>query len=323
MTMNCTNEAKYKSKDGRCCDRCDAGSYMKAECDGTKQTECAKCGRELYTATKNHLTKCHVCKSCSSSNNQRKVNDCAADRDTVCECVTGFYCSDDQCEHCRPVHHCPKGEGVKVRATRTNDTICAPCEDGTYSDMIDFNEPCQRYTRCEDIGRVLLHKGTKTTDAVCGDFKSHCHWMLPTALWSGLVLTALVLFGLICWKEKRKSYRAASSVTPVTLIEMVPAEPSSLDLDLPLPSTELKVYGKESCTVDGSYLPLFHPDDNAVNGCTQDSVHSSHPITPLKASVSFVESNHCQWKCFIRHWQLLQDLLRATRGRVVWDIMMF
>lgn len=48
-------------------------------------------------------------------NNQRKVNDCAADRDTVCECVTGFYCSDDQCEHCRPVHHCPKGEGVKVR----------------------------------------------------------------------------------------------------------------------------------------------------------------------------------------------------------------
>lgn len=32
--------------------------------------------------------------------------------------------------------------------------------------------------------------------------------MLPTALWSGLVLTALVLFGLICWKEKRKSYRA-------------------------------------------------------------------------------------------------------------------
>lgn len=44
-----------------------SGSYMKAECDGTKQTECAKCGRELYTATKNHLTKCHVCKSCSSS----------------------------------------------------------------------------------------------------------------------------------------------------------------------------------------------------------------------------------------------------------------
>lgn len=36
---------------------------------------------------------------------------------------------------------------------------------------------------------------------------------------------------------------------------------------------------------------LSSPDDNVVS-CTQDSVDSCLPITPLKASVSFAESNH-------------------------------
>lgn len=35
-----------------------------------------------------------------------------------------------------------------------------------------------------------------------------CHWALPASLWSGLVLTSLVLFGLFCWRLKRKSTRS-------------------------------------------------------------------------------------------------------------------
>lgn len=31
----------------------------------------------------------------------------------MCECVTGFYCSNDECDHCRPVSRCPVGKGVK------------------------------------------------------------------------------------------------------------------------------------------------------------------------------------------------------------------
>ncbi|XP_076592582.1 tumor necrosis factor receptor superfamily member 5 [Chaetodon auriga] len=287
--MNCTNEDKYISKDGRCCDRCPAGWYRKAECDGTKATECDECRRGFYTATKNHLTNCHVCRDCSPSNNQRKVEDCTAKKDTVCECVTGFYCSNEHCDHCRLVTHCTLGEGVKVRATRTNDTICAPCEAGTYSNVTDFHSPCQTHTRCEDIGRVLKTPGTRTTDVLCGDFKTHCHWILPAGLWSGLVLTALVLFGLLCWKGKRKSYKAASSIVPVTLVEMIPAVPDC-PLDLPLPSIERNGYCQESCTVDACDLTLFNPD--VVSGSTQDSMDSCHPITPLKASMSFSESSH-------------------------------
>lgn len=48
----------------------------------------------------------------------------------------------------------------------------------------------------------------------------------------------------------------ASPPVPVTLVDMAPAAPAS-PLDLPLPTTELKSYCQESCTVDGCDLPLI------------------------------------------------------------------
>nr|XP_046255211.1 tumor necrosis factor receptor superfamily member 5 isoform X2 [Scatophagus argus] len=288
---NCTAEDKYHSKDGRCCDRCHAGSYMKAECDSTKETECAECGRGLYTATKNHLNKCHICRDCSSNNNQRKLRDCTAQEDTVCECVAGYYCNNDQCDHCNPVTRCPPGEGVKVQAARATDTICVPCGDGTYSNVTDFHSPCRAHTRCEDIGRLLKTPGTQTSDANCGDFKYNCQWMLPAALWSGLVLTAFVLFAFICWRKKRTSYRAATCVAPVTLVDVLPAA-ADCPLDLPFAPTETKSYCQESCTMDGCVISLFEPVDKMGSVDAQDSVDSCLPITPLKPSVSFAESSH-------------------------------
>ncbi|XP_034730192.1 tumor necrosis factor receptor superfamily member 5 isoform X1 [Etheostoma cragini] len=286
--MTCTKS----TKDGTCCDRCAAGEYMKAECDRTKRTECAKCDCGFYTATKNNLLNCLPCMECISQKHQRKVKDCTTQENTVCECVAGYYCHDDQCDYCRQVSHCPPGEGVKVPATRMNDTICHPCGDKTYSNVTDFFSPCQTHTRCEDLGRLLKTPGTRTTDAICGNFKSlDFPWMLPAGLWSGLVLTALVLFGLVCWRAKRKSNKAASSNVPVTLVEMLPATPIT-SLDLPLPFTELNGHCQENCIVECYKLPLFNKDDNVVSGVTQDSMDSFLPKTPLKPSVSFAESSH-------------------------------
>lgn len=59
-------------------------------------------------------------------------------------------------------------------------------------------------------------------------------------------------------------FAAASSIVPVTLVEMVPAATDS-PLDLPLPSTELKGYCQESCTIDGCDLPLFKPGNKSLN----------------------------------------------------------
>lgn len=46
---------------------------MKAECEETKATQCAECERGLFTATKNHLNKCHVCTVCSSSKSHTEL----------------------------------------------------------------------------------------------------------------------------------------------------------------------------------------------------------------------------------------------------------
>lgn len=40
------------------------GYYIKAECDGAKDTECVRCEHGHYTATKNHMEKCNVCRNC-------------------------------------------------------------------------------------------------------------------------------------------------------------------------------------------------------------------------------------------------------------------
>ncbi|XP_019948652.1 tumor necrosis factor receptor superfamily member 5 [Paralichthys olivaceus] len=282
--MNCSSEDKYL-KGVRCCDRCSAGTYVQADCDGTRVTQCDKCRHGFYTATKNHLTKCHPCKECSSKNNQRKSKNCSASEDTECECETGFYCSNDQCDHCQPVTQCPAGEGVQVLANRTSDTICAPCEEGTYSNVTDFISRCKTHTRCADLGRELTIQGTKTTNSICGDGLPRCSWMLPAGLWSGLVLTALVLLAVVVWRAKRRAVKVRSSV-PVTA-EVVPVALVTLP-DQSLPSTEPNGYCQESCAMEECKLTLISPDDDLVS-CDMDI---SLPITPLKVSVSFAESSH-------------------------------
>lgn len=49
-----------------------------------------------------------------SGNNQKTLKPCTAQEDTVCVCVNGFYCSNERCDHCRPVSNCDPGHGVKV-----------------------------------------------------------------------------------------------------------------------------------------------------------------------------------------------------------------
>ncbi|KAK5921801.1 hypothetical protein CgunFtcFv8_019130 [Champsocephalus gunnari] len=293
---NCT-DGKHLGKNGQCCAGCPAGEYKLTDCDSSKETMCAKCGSGSYTATINYLSKCLQCKKdCSEVNNHMRVKECTTKDDAVCGCVSGFYCTEEKCEHCRPAAPCALGSGVTAQASHTKDTLCAPCEDGTYSNKSDFSA-CLPHTRCENLGREYETSGTLKTDATCGDFISHCHWMLPAGLWSGLVLTALILFGLVCWRGKRKSYKAekkekaflkppfkttGGGSISISLMEMFPA----------VPFTQLQPLAQNGHCLETSNVPLFNPEDYEVSCSTQDSVNSYHPITPLKASVSFAESTH-------------------------------
>ncbi|XP_053182931.1 tumor necrosis factor receptor superfamily member 5 [Scomber japonicus] len=288
--MGCPNEDKFE-KNGICCDRCPAGQHVVEDCTATEKTKCEDCRHGRFTTGKNSVPKCFKCSACSRDNHKEKVKDCTAKTDTVCGCILGYYCSNENCEHCQPVKRCDKGLGVEIKATRTNNTSCAPCREGTYSNVTDFSSPCQEHIRCEVFGRELLTPGTPTTDAICGDFKTYCPWIIPTGLWSGFLLTVLIVFCLVCWRAKRRSFRAVKSSPSVhvTLLDVVPAAPIG-PLELPLKSTELNDICQESYPLKDCKLSLFNPDDNEICCSTQDSMDSSFPITPLKASVSFVET---------------------------------
>ncbi|XP_034001567.1 tumor necrosis factor receptor superfamily member 5 isoform X1 [Trematomus bernacchii] len=295
-TINCT-DGEHLGKNGKCCDRCPAGQYKRTDCDSNKKTICAQCASGYYTATINYLPKCRKCMDCSEVNNHVRVKECTTQNDAVCGCMSSFYCTEEKCEHCKPATRCALGSGVRVQATHPNDTICAPCEVRTYSNKSDFSA-CLPHTRCENLGREYKTSGTRKTDAICGDFISHCHWMLPASLWSGLVLTALILFCLVCWRGKRKSYKpekkekaflkppfktTGDGSISISLMEMFPAAPF----------TQLQPLPQNGHCQENSKLPLFNPEEDYEISCsTQDSVNSYHPITPLKASVSFAESTH-------------------------------
>ncbi|KAM9724045.1 tumor necrosis factor receptor superfamily member 5 isoform 2-T2 [Menidia menidia] len=276
--MACEDKNKYKGSDGTCCERCPAGKYVKAKCNATQATQCEECPRGYFTATTNHLNECKRCKDCISRNQLKKVQDCTSVTDTVCECSEGYFCSSDECEHCQSATFCKPGFGVKQKAVHTNDTICAKCEEGTYSNVTDFSSACVAHTRCEDFGGVVATPGTSTADAICRPIK--CSWMLPAGLWSGLVLSILIVAVFILWRAKRRSHRCT---IPVTLKDDAPP--------LPVTPPEPSSHCQESGNGDECKLPLFITDDALIILSMKDRLDHNPPITERTASVSFTESS--------------------------------
>lgn len=50
-----------------------SGSYLKAECDGSKPSECAECGRGHFLAAQNHMKRCHDCTVCNSGRSHNNI----------------------------------------------------------------------------------------------------------------------------------------------------------------------------------------------------------------------------------------------------------
>ncbi|KAM9782526.1 tumor necrosis factor receptor superfamily member 5 [Neosynchiropus ocellatus] len=228
--MSCPGQDQYRAKNGRCCDKCPAvvcvcwkirlssGTYVQAECTDEAKTLCQDCGLGFFTTTKNSMDKCLVCQ-----NHQKVLERCTPTTNRVCQCESGFYCASPECDLCRQVTSCPPGKGVKVQSTRTNDTVCAPCGQGTYSNTSDV-AACRPHTRCEDVGRHLETEGTATVDAVCGDLKTLCPWTVPASLWSGFLLTVLLVVLLFfCWRRKQRHHTLAN--VPVQLEDAAQVEP--------------------------------------------------------------------------------------------------
>ncbi|XP_038140346.1 tumor necrosis factor receptor superfamily member 5 [Cyprinodon tularosa] len=252
---DCNNERQY-FKDGKCCDKCPAGKFVKEDCNKTNSTICSSCPEGTFTEDWNNLKQCIKCTKCRATNIQ-KISNCTTERDTVCECKSGFY---SLSEHCEDWTKCPVGEGVKNQPTSKSDTVCAPCGNGTFSNVTDYFSPCKQYTRC-DSGQVKT-PGTPKADAIChSKSPSGCSWVLPASLWAGFVLTIVVVAAFLLWRTKRRSYRTGN-VKMEEIFSKQPAPP------------ELLSHCQDSCGVCISPQPdldnpgIINVDESLVSSCT-------------------------------------------------------
>ncbi|XP_073703349.1 tumor necrosis factor receptor superfamily member 3 [Garra rufa] len=206
------------------CSKCPKGKYM-FSCNATLQSVCEVCPRHTFIDQENNMSRCRSCRECSSTSNMEMVKECEADKNTECRCKPGFYCkhiSDSQCDYCSPVSTCLPGSGVISLHTYQTDTVCRPCLEGTYSDVDDYVSSCKNYTSCDDLGRELKVPGTSQSDAVCGKLNpctTTCSWLLPASLWTGIVITALIVFlilFIIYWRNKRQSKRLEISLNHIS-----------------------------------------------------------------------------------------------------------
>ncbi|XP_060712573.1 tumor necrosis factor receptor superfamily member 21-like [Hemiscyllium ocellatum] len=108
------------------CLKCPAGTYVADSCmTPFTRGKCLPCTEgEDYTEYPNGLGSCLPCHSCRED--QEVVSPCSAQSNTVCQCNTGTFCSQEQsCEICRKCRtSCPEGQTVKTACTPTSDIVC-------------------------------------------------------------------------------------------------------------------------------------------------------------------------------------------------------
>ncbi|XP_026145193.1 tumor necrosis factor receptor superfamily member 11B-like [Carassius auratus] len=143
------------------CDRCPPGTRMRAHCTSSRQTECVACGAGLFTEFWNYIPYCLRCEACSD--HQQVVRPCNGTVNTVCECEAGFFW--DQ-HFCRTHSECKPGHGVQAPGTPHRDTVCEPCAEGHYANIMQTHATCVTHSACKADEQLVL-PGSRWHDNVC------------------------------------------------------------------------------------------------------------------------------------------------------------
>ncbi|XP_034280039.1 tumor necrosis factor receptor superfamily member 5 isoform X2 [Pantherophis guttatus] len=199
------SRTQYPSN-GRCCSRCPPGHKVAAACSGESNTTCIPCEEQHFQANwtkESHCTPHHICNQKAGLIVYRNGS---KERNVICRCQEGTHCSSHECNTCRPHTSCGAGEGVQQEGSHANDTLCAPCAPGHFSNASSSTARCQPWSRCQE-GQVQKANGTRATDVICEALplphearKSHLLVLLPIA---AFLLGAL----LFLWHRRGKCPR--------------------------------------------------------------------------------------------------------------------
>ncbi|KAM9660281.1 tumor necrosis factor receptor superfamily member 6-like [Trichechus inunguis] len=106
-----------------CCKNCASGEYLSKHCTRNHHAgKCEACEHETYMAHSSGLNDCLPCTQCRED--QEVVTNCTRTRNRQCQCRTGFYCEQADCEMCRACLRCPEGTVIRHPCNATADTVC-------------------------------------------------------------------------------------------------------------------------------------------------------------------------------------------------------
>ncbi|KAL4616961.1 tumor necrosis factor receptor superfamily member 6B-like [Arapaima gigas] len=153
------------------CDRCPAGTHMRAHCTATRRTQCSPCAPHHFTQHWNYLPKCLYC-SAFCGENQVVVRECSPLHNRECACKPGYYLRADFC-----VKHteCPPGFGVSLPGTAERNTQCERCPHRSYSATTSSRDTCTPHTNCTAHGLQLLLRGSKKRNNLCASCEDLQH----------------------------------------------------------------------------------------------------------------------------------------------------
>ncbi|XP_014021320.1 tumor necrosis factor receptor superfamily member 5 [Salmo salar] len=149
-------------KDGRCCELCPPGTFLKKHCTTQAKTDCGDCPADSYSEFSDRTENCQPCLKCQ----QVYARACTSTANANCSCGSGFLCSDHVCSKCEKEKKCRKGEELKRTGSREYTWKCVPCPNNTYSDTEQGH--CKPLTQCGTFGFVVIFPGNKTHNSKCG-----------------------------------------------------------------------------------------------------------------------------------------------------------
>ncbi|XP_054836933.1 tumor necrosis factor receptor superfamily member 6B [Eublepharis macularius] len=145
------------------CQQCPPGKFVEQHCTKDRPTQCTECPALHYTQYWNYLERCLYCNNICS-NLQVEVQPCNAMHNRVCQCKPGYYL-DLSSDFCLPHATCPLGSRVARPGTPHENTKCAECPSGTFSNT--STGKCQPHTNCSEQGLELNIPGNQYHDALC------------------------------------------------------------------------------------------------------------------------------------------------------------
>ncbi|XP_044308201.1 tumor necrosis factor receptor superfamily member 1B isoform X2 [Varanus komodoensis] len=151
----------------KCCSLCPPGSRVLKSCSEDADTKCIPCEEGMFTKTWSRAERCFSCRpQCNGGLVQ--VRACNRTQDLFCWCPAHQFCGlkhSDECIYCQAYTRCDKGHGVVQPGSPTSDVQCAPCPEGTFSDVESDSATCRPHRLCKS----RRFPGSSTSDAVCAD----------------------------------------------------------------------------------------------------------------------------------------------------------